>query len=240
MRLVLCITLLAFLGWQQLVGQVLCLAGKQFVFPELALRAGVSSSFQVRLDVVGLSPQNIQIRILDSSSSKILDLSKTLDLFRPSIEENLKRLTFLTDTIGLELKLRYSAAKLRQVNTSFAECVSDNEVRFVAQRPVVYTDIDGGFIPNPGIDTLYIDGTVPYKSGKIRPSDILVQRTFGENRDSTIIIRNNYPELAEEILAIAASYKKVYFTNLAPNGSRFFIRFRVRREIPECGINQNY
>ena len=128
------ITILLLIPRQFAVGQVFCLSEKQFTFPEIALRAGMSSTFQVRFDVVEFSPRNIEVSAFDTISQS------RINLFQESIAQNLRKFTYLSDTAGLELILKYVSLDPLWSTTDFTERVSDIEVRFVVRRPQPFVD----------------------------------------------------------------------------------------------------
>jgi hypothetical protein len=121
------------------------------------------------------------------------------------------------------------------------ELVAEDELhivgRFVQRLPIIDHIFSSA---DPNIDSVFIETTIPYISGKARPSNILVQRVFDLDKDSTIILTNDYPERTEDILATAKKYSKDKFLDRGSNAKYYFIRFRVVRVLPEFGIEQIY
>jgi hypothetical protein len=230
---VLCATLLVSIISISSAAQVLCVSNKAFSYPELPLRAGIGASFLVQLDIQEFAPRNIHISALDDSSSQFVDM------FNKATVENLNRFLFLKDTTGFQLIVRYSVRHFSQLSRGFAEILGINEVHFVAQSLKVDVSIEYGVLPpNPEIDSVFIDTTVPYKSGKAKPSDILLERMFSDEKGSTINLRNNYPDLEQELISIAGTYSKGAFLARGSNARHFFLKCRVERNLPDCGTKQ--
>ncbi|MCI0706206.1 MAG: hypothetical protein L0Y80_01805 [Ignavibacteriae bacterium] len=226
---------LTLLALKPSMGQLLCVAGKEFKYPEIARRAGVTASFQVVLNVNNFSPLITQITGVDSSSNQYLNL------FKQSLIDNLNQLTYLNDTANFQMKVTYSIRHFRTLNNSYVEIIDPDEIHFVAQSPRIEIIVDYMPFPSdPNIDSVVVETTVPFKSGKAIPSDILVQRLFDDEAGSTVILRNNYPDLREEIIAVASRYSKDYFLGIGSNAHYYFIKLKVERKIPECGLEQIY
>ena len=140
--------------------QAVCISDKQFTYPQIALRAGISPSFLVRFDIVEFSPHNVRISPLDSASRPYFEL------FKQSVIDNLNRLVYLKDSLDFRLRLKYIIRPFTLLNSSFAELVTDDEVHFVARAPIINRIVDGVLVANPKIDSVFIETIVSYKSGK--------------------------------------------------------------------------
>ncbi len=202
--------------------QVLCVSDKPFYYPEIWNRAGLEPTIVVHFDVIGFSAQNITFEGEPGES------------FRQSVTENLKQLIYLKDTTNFKLTIQYLRRPTISLSRGYAELVTPNELHVVARKSVVQKTVNGPQKIDPTLDTAVVHSLVEYKSGPARPSDILVRRLFVGDRDSTLIVRNNYPDLEEDILSRARSYSKDRFLGFAPNARVFLVRFRVRRIVEEC------
>ncbi len=212
--------------------QMFYVSNKPISYPEIARRAKISASFIVNLKIDEFKPRVIQISATDSLSNLYIDL------FRQAIEDNLNTIIYLKDTAYFNLKVSFIIKHYTLLSSNYTE-VLDNEIRFVSRSPLIKIDVDYAYTPpNPKIDTVLINATIPYKSGKTRPSNILVQRIFIKNIDSVRIIKNNYPEIENDILLKAKTYTKEYFLGKGSRARYYFIRYRVVREISEYNIEQ--
>ena len=213
--------------------QIFCVPDTQFDYPEIALRANLTPSFSVKFDVIAFAPQNIQISPLDNSSTSFVQL------FTYSIFENLHKLIYLKDSNGVRLKVRYQIRESGLLNSRYATITSEDELQIVVPQPNVQASIgDGPIKQNFSIDSVCLDDFVTYKSGIAYQSDITVQRLYSNDNDSTMILRNNYPSMENEIYSQSKQYSKQLFLDYAPNAKTFFIRFHVRRYLPECHCQQ--
>ena len=205
-----------------------CFPNTNFTVSSLAHRAGISGSFKVIFDVINFKVANIKINSLDSTSS--------IQLFQKSIEENLEKLIFLKDTLNAKLILKFIITPVWKINHDYAESVSDDEIHFVFRGAQIDQIIDYLPVKYPAeIDTLFVDSFVKYIPGtSSKPSDILVERIFKNDKDTSIIRINNHPKYTSEILKVSQLYTKEYFTSLVPKIKFYFIRFKIIRGIPEC------
>ncbi len=216
-----------------LSAQVFCISDKQFTWPEIALRAGLSPSFLVRFDIDGFSPHNFQISPLDSASRDLVEM------FEQYLVNNLGHLIYLRDSSSFQLKVKYLVRPTGSLTTSYAELITNDEIHVVAQQPYIHAILCSGVTQaDPKIDTVIIESTIKYRSGKARSSDIFVQRLFPDKGDTTIILRNNYPELEQDIYTSARKYSKEHFLDRGSNARFYFIHFRVERDISPCGAKQ--
>jgi hypothetical protein len=217
--------------------QTFCIPPIQPKYPDLALRAGIEISFNVQFDIVEFVPQNYRITTLDNIDGYD---SSIVELFKPAIIDYLSKLCYLRDVKGFLLKLKYSMSPKTKINRGYVEKVADNEIRIIELMP------KGTICPhalrqiNTKIDTAIIEHVLQYKSGPERKSDILVQRFFNVEKDSILILHNNYPELEGEIYTDAKYFRKNDFLYDAPNAKYFIIRYRVVRYIESCGCSKVY
>lgn len=207
-----------------------CFPKINFNIPAIALRAGQPGSFKVKFDVKNFEAFNFKISSLDSV--------EYIQLYEESIIKNIKSLNFLKDTLGAELIIRYLITPVWKISQDYAEAVSDNEIHFVFKgAQVINTMHLYNYLKEN--DTLFIGSSISYISGmSSEPSNILVERIFDSDQDSSIVHINNHPESTSDILTISKMYNKNDFTRLAPEVKYYFIRFWILREIPEC--NKKY
>lgn len=209
-----------------------CFPKTNFIIPAIALRAAQPGSFTVKFDVKNFEAFNFKISSLDSV--------EYIKLYEESIIKNIKSLNFLKDTLGAELIIRYLITPVWKISQDYAEAVSDNEIHFVFRgAQVINTMHLQSNYPNEKNDTLFIESSVSYISGmSSEPSNILVERIFDNDKDSSIVRINNHPESISDILRVSKMYNKNDFTRLASEVKYYFIRFKILREIPEC--NKKY
>ena len=208
-----------------------CFSNTNFTVSPIARRAGEPGFFKVNFDVINFKAVNIKISALDSTSN--------IQLFQKSINENLEKLIFLKDTLNAKLILKFIITPVWKINHDYAEAVSDDEIHFVFRGAQVEKTIDYVIKYPQEIDTLFIDSKINYIPGtSSKPSNILVERIFKNDQDTSIIRINNHPEYNYEILKVSQMYTKNYFTRLVPKIKFYFIRFKIIREIPEC--NKEY
>jgi hypothetical protein len=230
------ITLLMILAAPQIgYTQIFCVGDKEYGSPDFLLGPSTEASYHVSFDVIGFQPRNFRISGLNTISVN------TVAVIRDPIEKTLNGFTWLADTIGFELTMRYVVLDRRSVNRSFLEVISSNEIRIVGRRRPMTVDVcPGETPPDSTIDSVYVNGRVAYRDGKAPVSDIVVERNFEEGKDSTVIVKSNYPNLSDDILADAQRFSKRYFTDRAPKATHFFIRYRVSRDLPDCGLTLVY
>ena len=222
------LALLCFVFSQQVqTAPFFCLSGQELSISELVRRAGISASFKVDFDIVDFEAVNVKMTSLDSISY--------VHLFESSTLQNLKNLSFLKDSLHVELTVRYIASSAWQISNDFAQATSDSEIHFVFRsRPqLIYGD---AAIKVPAeTDTFFISRTIHYRPGSHHPSNILVERIYGPSSDSTIIRVNTHPEYTAQILEVANKCTKEDFTRYVPKIKHYFIRITLLREIPDCG-----
>lgn len=208
-----------------------CFPKTNFIMPAIALRAAQPGSFTVKFDVKNFEAFNFKISSLDSV--------EYIKLYEESIIKNIKSLNFLKDTLGAELIIRYLITPVWKISQDYAEAVSDNEIHFVFRGAQVIREIHNVYKYPKEIDTLFIESSISYISGmSSEPSNILVERIFDTDQDSSIIHINNHPGSTSDILRVSKLYNKDDFTRLVPEVKYYFIRFKILREIPEC--NKKY
>jgi hypothetical protein len=87
----------------------------------------------------------------------------------------------------------------------------------------------------PNSDSLTLTAYLPYKIGMKKKSDIIVQRIFKKDEDSTIILKNNYPEFTNLIYNLSKKYSKDYFLAFSKKAKYYFIRYSISSKIEDCG-----
>lgn len=232
---------------QGLNAQFFCLADKKFEINQLALKAGISANLDVSFDVENYKAINIHIQPNDSLLKKITKAFVNNDslsivvlmFFEEVTRQNLSKITFLKDTVNVKWNIEYLVLSPRILNNDYAEAVSERKIRFVFKRPGILTHehIIYSFVDS---DTLILPAILKYKEKSVRESDILVERIFADGKDSTVVVRNNHPQLINEILKVSKSFTKERFTDIKPEARHYFIRFKIVRAIEKCGYQETY
>ena len=119
-----------FLG-QKSLAQVFCLPPDQPIFPEVPLRAGLSVSFVVNFDVVGMSAKNIRINTKDSIDHPN-DLVK---IYSPSIMDYLNRLCFVRETNNFSLIIDFVTKPHASINRGYVEKLAEDRIRITGRTP---------------------------------------------------------------------------------------------------------
>ena len=168
------IVLMLLASLQNLAGQwsypglpgskMICLPDTEFVSPEIGKRAGLEPSFLAIFDVIGLSPQNVQISGLDSSSVR------AIELFKPSIDANLNRLTYIKDTTNFPLRVFYRTRARASLSHGYAELITEGELLIVARQSHIQRSGPHWTVKEkPEADTAFAYSQVVYKSGPVAP-----------------------------------------------------------------------
>ena len=197
--------------------------------------AGLEPSYKIMIDVNALQPVKIRISPTDSiSRTHLIVMEKT-------IYQNIQGITFLKDTIDAEIFIEYHARPAPRLSNSFAELIAENIVRITYPRktPIGYR---GGSpkLTKTEKDTVVLHRYLVYKTGELRPSNILFERKFLGDRDTTIVLTNNYPEYEEEALEIANQYEKADFEFYSSKVKYYYVKFRIIHRIEECGHEAIY
>lgn len=229
MKIIFIILLIALGPFQTVFAQdennFYCLSGAEFKIPALSLSTGFARSFKAHFDVHNLIPQNIKISALDT-------LAFVQDEYLKLTKENLQKIYFLKDSLNAEITFNYIVRSGRNLNKDYAESVSDNEINLVF-RKIVHITRDPVICTSP--DTVILDHYIQIdKPVEYKKSDILVERILYDGMDSTVILRNNFPELTGEILKLAKAYTKRYILGNSPATKKYFINFSLILRYPEC------
>jgi len=201
-----------------------CLGGKKFDIPKISLMTGLSGNYKATFDVKNFKPENIKISALDS-------LNFWQEEFIKSTRKNLELISFLKDTSSVELKIYYIIKSGRDISENYAELTSLNDIKFVF-RKIVRNNIDPAFYMNQ--DTITLIELMPISEPLSIKPEILVERKFLSDRDTTILVKNNLPEMMEEILTRAKKYSKGKFLDVYKNANYFLIKFVLYLSYPEC------
>jgi hypothetical protein len=209
----------------QIENNFFCLSGKEFKIPTISLLNGLTRNFKVEFDVRSFIPKNIRITSIDNA-----DFAQ--DEYLKITEENLKNITFLKDAHGAEITFNYIVKSGRNISKDYAEVISAKEINLVFRRKVF-------IIRDPKVsiseDTVIINGFIKIdKPVEYKKTNILIERVFDNGKDSTIIVRNNFPEFKEEILKEAKEYNKNSFLGNSSVAKKYFINFSVELRYPEC------
>lgn len=224
--------------------QPFCLTNCEFNMPAIAIRAQLEGSFWVTFNIRELQPQDIKVMPVDSADKMVFGL------FENATIDNIKKITYLWDTSNVKLTVRYLLVSGRELNNNYARLVSDSEIHFVFK--LYPMDMFERYYPPDMFhrhshdkkkcksDTLTLFDTFEFKSGSVKASNILVERIFSHNKDSTIILENNYPEHSSDILEVASQYSKENFLDHCPKAKKYFIRIFVEHWIKECSHKRIY
>ena len=147
-------------------------------------------------------------------------------------KENLENINFLKDTLNAEITFNYIVKSGRNISKDYAEVISAKAINLVFRRKV-FIIRDPKVSASKNTVTLYsyikIDKPVEYKK-----SDILIERVFDNRKDSTIVLKNNFPEFTEEILKEAKKYNQNSFLEISSTAKKYFINFSIELHYPEC------
>ncbi len=220
-----------FFAVSPLFGQDMCLNTSNFTIHPIMLKSQSSTSVRVKFDVVGRVAQNIEVFPTDSLSAKYFLFYESYTI------DNIKQITFFNDKNKFSLLVNYEIRPARLLSNNFAEIVSDSILNIVFKAEGFIGQQEYVFGP-PVSDSLTFTNYLPYKIGMSKKSDILVQRIFNNNEDSTIILKNNYPEYEKLIYEKSKEYTRESFVGFSENAKYFFIRFYILRRIEDCGFEE--
>jgi len=214
-----------------------CISEKPFVIPELTRKASINANFKISFSVSNLIPENIYISGVDSFSNSLMDM------FNDATLKNLNTLSFFRDSSNCVIYFKYEVKSNSEVNYDFAEIINKSEIRLVFKRKSVFTNDESVWMFSSESDTLILKNYLVYPKPKSLKSNILVERIFGDDKDSTIIRINNYPELEDEIFRVSKEYSKNSFLlNIIGNKNSkakwFFIRFYLQYQNKECNYEK--
>ncbi len=212
-------------------GQRICVSAYEFVIPEIAVRARLNASVIAAFDVQGREAVNINVSPADSITKAYFSLFDSCTI------KNIKSLTFLSDKNNCRLRVNYISRTMLELSNNFAEMVSDSILNLVYKSTIMIGYKGGPSKPTES-DTIIFTNYLPFKPGMSVKSEILVQRIFEGDRDSTIILNNNYPEFDDLIIEKSRGYSEDLFLNGSPSSKYFFIRFYILRKIDECGFEE--
>ena len=213
--------------------EYICIAGKKFQIPELGRKIGWDVNYLVKFSVINFVPTDIKIEAIDSNSQSLFNIYNEVNI------KNISMITFLRDSIGCELILKYEIKPERELNDDFSELKNINELRLVFKRDYIVTSDPVRKFFSLDADTLTNTSFIFSTKRETKISDIIVERIFKEKMDTSFIRSNNYPEYTDEILRVSSRYSKKSFNDLVikPGTSKakwFFIRFHVINHIKEC------
>ena len=214
--------------------QVFCIPDTGITYPGFYAAMGYGATFLATYDVLGFRPTNVRFDPVDSLSRSVASG------FNKYVSQAIERLIYLKDTTDFKLTIKFLSRPLGDLDRSYAEKGGEEELDIVAPQKYIHAIADPMSIPNPSLTSDTIDATVPYKSGVAHASNILVERLFNPLGPYVHIISNNYPNLEDDITTVAKKYTKRDFLICAPNATRFFIRFKVVRELTQCNCTQTF
>ena len=206
-------------------------------YPQIAKYEDWSVHYQVIIDVINLEPKIIHINCLDSTDYYF---------FRKVTEENVKKLLFINDVKNYSIYFDYLTSK--KISNDYTEYVEPGHIKVVSRQ------MSGEFIDfslHESYDSSNFSLTIEYYVSthkKInKPSNILVERYFIDNKDSSKIIRNNFPQLSSEILEEASHFKKNDFLSMLfiskeekSQIKNYFVKLKVIRWFGDRGYYKIY
>lgn len=224
-------TLFSFAVLLIIVGQVwaqkMCLSSVKFTLPVVAFGCRLEASLKVNFDVIEHEIKNIRVSPADSISEEYIFLFDSCTI------SNMRQITFLSDKSNCNLLVNYRFRSGRELSNNFVELESDSVLNcvFILRDMGIYDPID---VKIEQSDSLTFRDYLSVTTMTTRKSYILVQRIFEGDKDSTIILRNNYPELRDSIYESAKKYTKESFTRYSKNSKFYFIQFLVICHIDDC------
>jgi hypothetical protein len=214
-----------------LFSQEICLSSAHLSMHPLAARAGISASVIARFDVIGREGKNIKIFPADSLSKKYFFLFDSITV------NNIQQITFLNDKMNCNLLVNYIIHTTKTLSNNYSELISDSVLNIVFRGKGALISKLEDYGPSDS-DSLTFTCYVPYTTGMKEKSNILVQRIFNKDNDSTIILRNNYPEYESLIYKDSKDYTKGSFVGFSKKAKYYFIRFFILRRIEDCGYEE--
>ena len=120
------------------------------------------------------------------------------------------------------------------VSGDFAEVASPDEVR------LIFRHVASGWV-EPSLvihgDSLTLSEQFVTDDSIVVPSEIIVERIFRENSDTSVIVKSNNPWLNSAILRKVAWFTKQYLSSGNPEVKHFFIQYRLTRNTyNDCGV----
>jgi hypothetical protein len=221
---------LILLDIMPLFGQKMCIATSKFCINPIALRAGVEGSIIAKFDIIGREAKNIKISSANSLSNQFIHLLDSCSV------NNIKEIAFLSDKRNCTLTINY-IIQHKPLNNSYGELEADTVLNLVFPQYLVMK-YNEGVIRVLDSDTLIITDYLPFKPGLAKKSDILVQRIFDNGIDSTIILRNNYPDYEQLIYERSKEFTPELFMGKTRRAKFCFIRFRILRILKSCGFEE--
>ena len=208
--------------------------------PELARKIGLKKvSYKATFDVIDYAPKNIDIICLDSTDVWFED-------FRKVTLSNIKQLEFIKDTSAYPLIFNYNFSK--SINSDYIDFSNQNKLE------MYFRTFDCSIIENlsskPPISIDQTNKTVEiftrFKTNKFlkQRANILVEKIFSDENDSTIIINNNLPYFEMDIRRIAKTYTKEYIDKKLSEANctfvpkHYFINFDIYTVPKQCGCIQ--
>jgi len=206
--------------------------------------APMTGEARVTVDIADAKPSILNIAIKSRGFDESIELN-TL--------KNLKLLTYLQDTSNYTITFIYSYDP--SITNTFGRILGDTIIITARDFPLysnchfnTFGDIDSQLIEGKQALTYTVQRTLQTGAYLHSPSAILVERVLDSNRDLVVLRKNNYPELATEIMDDAQNAHKQnfkdelqrYMRNIKFVSSlpvKYFIRYHLHREI--CGENQN-
>jgi hypothetical protein len=221
-----------------------CIGGVEFTTAELALRARITCTVKATFAVEGLKPVH----------ATFVSQGNCSDLLVPATQRNLGRLRFLHDTSAATVYFHYAHVPRGSVNTDYAVVQSDTSLQLIFRSLEGYGTKDPAIhqIAGPTDTTIVLGAIVIGSLNTPEKPKIVVERRFFLDRDTTIIIENNHPELTDSILQEAKQYELWRFLprlyglrrealqQADTLSKRFLLDFQVIHRIPECGLEEVY
>ena len=216
------------------------------LFPGISRDYPQEASAEVKINVANGIPKLLAITVKSRFNE---------DWVEQATKRNLTQLTFLQDTSNYIIVFRYRYNEY--TTNTYAEIIGDTITIYTLPRSTFERGLPIHYYKGV-VDTQTINGlrifatTIPEVLTTDQylhsPSNILVERIIDGDKDSTVVIRNNYPELTETLLVAAANMSKVqlqddlkrYMQALEIKTTlpiRYFLKYHFHREV--CGVYQN-
>lgn len=210
--------------------QVFTAFGASFTRLEILERVGFEYTATVKLDVLNGRPTIKEI----SAPYRIAELEVT---------SYLNNLIFISDTT--DYTITFIVALSSHLMNPYCEVWGDTITLMYPKCPRIIrcpiyqltTNMD-----DKGNCQFVLAVTAPTSAYLQKTADIYLERIFSADSDSTIVVRNNYPEALGDILSFAKQYGKKEFEELLSEGAgdctrrKYFLQVSLYHDYP-CNIH---
>lgn len=172
-------------GKSDLSNKMFVVCNNNIALPEIAYYAGYNDSLIATFDIINYKPVNIKIRCAKPSGCAD-------GLYSKCTIENIKNLNFLEDSLGYSLFVRYHFSPNFYPN--YADYSRQDTLDFYIRQKVNPTIDPAFYITVDKKNKSVTCSEVIYSEKRIKfAEDILVERVFSGDSDTSIIIKNNCP-----------------------------------------------